>query len=497
MVPWPFNHPNHFIDKEGLPVTDFMTILISELKTAGYPFVRIRLSALERILESTSGDGQDPNPVRLEVGDKLLANVLENGRFLYEFSVEPLAITSTDHIKFEGNTRYSDTFLKRFIRPALCEKLSSCEHRLTREEDVEKVLQRLHRLEGLDSAELSGWSFADTSSSYPTVASVFQLTEKTTTRLDGVLGISSVQGSTSLMGNVHLSVPAISGNGLSVEASFSRLKPLQTRSHVEFRKQMVSTIPVDVSLNYSFYQEDSLYLESIMSSALNWNASLQWSGGTRLTLRNVRYGDGSDRDHRNDKTHVYMGYTVNFHPNGINPQSFILPINGFSSSIIFEHALVSERQVRADLFLRYAHTWAPEKWFIFLQGRAQIVHQKDLAYSELIQVGGPGDLPGLNPSQFRARRRLQTDAQLRWLANSDLWFHIFSTSALLSIYDRNTGLNNEEIASNLPRTFSEKWILSTGVGLTLKTRSGWLTIESAWSSADRFRQGRIILKWTP
>ncbi len=492
---------------QGLSLTEYAEKLLSKMSEIGYPFIRIQLTSIEIL------DSHNEIPIAFEsiqtIKEKKYS--IHEERYLFEFKLEPLAETSSQKIRFEGNSRLTQAHLVSFLKPVFCTSSKSCVDELLDKEGILKVIQRLGKVQGLESSTFSAWSVEHAEDGIdvkfseelrnghlPKASTIIRVQEKKVSQLDGVLGLTNQEGATSVMGNIQLSVPILTGNGIGLRASFSRFKPLSTRSSIHLSKQMLSSLPFDLALDYSMYQEDSLYLESSIGSSLIWNGSSTWSADTRIRYQQVRSGASLMRNEEIDRKDFFAGYGVHFIPFGVLEFStHPNPITGFSSTLFLEHSMNSNRQIKIAAEVRSAFEIIQDQWVLFLSGKFESVHEDEIPYSSLIQVGGPRDFPGLNPAQFRVKRRIQSNSQLRWNTGPDLWFHVFSSNAVLSVPERfsSTAPSNPEFSTIT--LYRSKIIHSLGAGMGIKTRSGLLVFSAAWSSADRFDQGKIVLTWNP
>lgn len=467
-------------------VNSLVDFLFQHLKKKGYPSTEIRLLRVKEYDQSNEE------------------------RLIFEFFVDPLVLTQRKNIRFEGNARISSTYLKKFISPVLCHEVNPCDDQPLDQETIDRILSRLDQMNGLESSVFSGWSLPVSQdselldeensagkSTKPSIETRFKVSENKLSRIDGVIGITNQEGKALMMGNLHLVLPVLTGYGGSAEAVFERHKPYQTRSKLMLSKQMLSVLPVDAGIGYTFYQEDSLYLESHIQTDVKWISSDQWTGGLNMNYMTIRTGRTVLTDDQINKSRLSAGYSIAFHPSrNHNLQKADTPETGFTSSVRVEHSFSSDKFLTADLMLSYMHELYPHRWYALIKGRGQFVYEKELTYPQLIHIGGVEDLPGLNPAQFRARNRIQGDSEIRWMSNSDLWFSLFSTTAHLSIPDwQRVRESDRPIYSDI--MFKVKWIHSIGTGMALRTRSGWIHISTAWTSADRFNQARVLIKWVP
>ena len=509
-------------NKGMITVEDFVEYLLSELHDSGYPHAEIRLLSVK-----TLGEVETESNLKSQSGNRgwgLIEVVDSEKAKRFDFLITPLSVSSKKAIQFSGQYRLSDPYLWNYLRPILCNRQGSrqdCSEEPLNEESIQQIVRRLNLLPSVSSVSFEKWSIAEMkdldpetiseveaindSEDLPIAIAEFRIQETNQNRFNGLLGLANEQGSSTLIGQLSLDLPALTDNGLGLLASLSRYQENQSEASVQITKQMLSIYPVNVNLKAEYFQQDSLFLESDLRAQFTWNAWSRWSVGARVRFRNVRSGISSDRFVVKERSLVFTGYQLQYQPHGVlDFRDFYEPLSGYSLTVSLDHTLGREKQIMVDGIVRSALPILDRTWVIHADARTQFVHEKELSTSELIPIGGAKDFPGLNPAQIRIKSRVQSDLQVRWYATQNFMFHLFSSNGWISVLDRvrseddfSSTNSQKSTAFSYRRIDKQMGIHTAGVGFAVETRSGWLDLSTSWSNIDQFSQAQIQVRFTP
>lgn len=505
-----------------ITVEDYVEHLLLHLNGSGYPHAEIRLLSVKTLRE---GDAESNLMSPSGNSSNAQKNVFDSEKTkFYEFLVTPLSVSSNKAIQFSGQNRLSDTYLWNYLRPILCNRQGSrqeCSEEPLDEESIKQIERRLNMLPSISSASFEKWSIAEMknhdsekllenealidSEDLPKSIAEFSIHQTNLSRFNGLLGLVNDQGSSKLIGEFSLNLPALTDNGLGLAASISRYQENQSEASVQITKQMLSVYPVNVNFKADYFQQDSLFLESDLRAQFTWNTLSRWSAGAQVRFRNVRSGISSDLLDVNERSLVFAGYHLQYQPDGVlDFRDYYEPLSGFSLTLSLDHTLGREKQILLDGIFRSAIPILDRNWVIHADARTQFVHEKDLSTSELIPIGGVKDFPGLNPAQIRIKSRVQSDFQLRWYATQNFMFHLFSSNGWVTVLDRVPSevvfsSSNPQKSTLVSYQMRDKQIgiHTAGVGFAVETRSGWLDLSTSWSSIDQFSQAQILVRFTP
>lgn len=401
----------------------------------------------------------------------------ENSVSIY-YDVDAGEIVKIVELQFQGNTQLTAEYLLRESY-FLVERLYSSE------------LHQRYRTNLLNSPFLIDVSEPKLVKRDDLWYILYEVQETKSSYVDIVVGYNPTPGNSyNIVGKADLQLNNLLAEGSSAHFRFDRYPFSQTRLNLGYTQHWISGLPIGVSGNAAFFQQDTTYLQR--DFAISMQISTQ--SGYQLGLR--YNGIFTDRDDRLQQSSIVdassraFGLFVSY--SRVNRR--ISPTNGVQYHIETSRGVKRLNRVPDGSLLdtRYPFTTSSAwlRTFYPLTSRYVIANSvsgefrfADVHFDDdLFRFGGATSMRGYREEQIRSAKYAWTDIELRFLLDSSSYLFAFGA----------TGIYETPIDIGLPQsdTFSDV-LYAGGFGISYRVRLGILRFSYAISPDDPITNGKV------
>ncbi len=401
----------------------------------------------------------------------------ENTVSIY-YDVDTGEVVKIVGLQFQGNTQLTDEYLLRESY-FLVQRLYSSE------------LHHRYRTNLLNSPFLLDVSEPKLVKRDDLWYILYDVQETKSSYVDIILGYNPTPGNSyNIVGNADLQLNNLLSEGSSAHFRFDRYPFSQTRLNLGYAQHWISGLPIGVSGNAAFFQQDTTYLQRDFAISMQ----IPTQSGYQL---GIRYnGIFTDRDDRLQQSSIVdassrsIGLFVSY--SRVNRR--ISPTNGVQYHIETSRGVKHLNRVPEESLLntRYPFTTSSAwlRTYYPLTSRYVIANSVSGGFrfadvhfdDDLFRFGGATSMRGYREEQIRSAKYAWTDIEFRFLLDSSSYFFAFGATGIYEI-PINIGLPQSD-------TFSD-FLYAGGFGLSYRVSLGILRFSYAISPDDPITNGKV------
>ncbi|MCC5925263.1 MAG: BamA/TamA family outer membrane protein [Bacteroidetes bacterium] len=436
---------------ESQTVQRFSDHVLNDLKSDGYPFASITL--LETELDAL--------------------NKVVSMRFRVEAGVRVNIVS----LRFEGNKGLSDSYLSRevgFIAGSVFNPDLS-----------ERVVTKLQRSPFISAVQYEGILEVDNE-----WMMVFTVEETRRNAIDVIIGYNpSADQSSAIIGRGNLRLDNLIMEGSSARFRFERMPLDRSRLELGYSQFWLGGLPINLSVDGRFLQQDSTYFQSQFSAETHYNLSQSLSFGIMFSGANLTTTQPQGLSAIQSGRIRMAGITLQY--NTLDRR--LSPTSGFKTHITTRRGYrtlpadanpIYDRRYDVNELIsdiQYYHTISP-RWILVPRVHAHFVLTDVYFEDQLVPLGGALSLRGFREEQFRVNSVIWSDLEARYLL--DRFSYLFFFGA--------TGYINTPEAPGIPGSLTDSTQLnSAGIGLSYRIPLGMLQFSYAVSAQSPLVNGMV------
>jgi len=317
---------------------------------------------------------------------------------------------------------------------------------------------------------------------------IFEVQERSLNQFDGLLGyVPDAAGNGQIVGDVELSLWNVLTQGNGFDFRYQRLRPETSQLNLGASQDWIGDIPIGVSAGFQLYQNDTTYQSRNfdLDGYYLLNTGLKLIGGIGFqsttsgsNLPMVIEPDGQKRTAR-------LGFEYT------NVDRYDVPTSGSSVRLMFG---IANKDIADDSSAAFtqnvleltARNYIPifDKSVIATSLHGFFLESDKVTTHDLIRFGGANSFRGYAEQQFRAGTMFWGDVEYRFLLNRSSYLFGFGAAGGYARPKLLTEMNNDFRITN-------KYLFSTGFGLSYQTRIGRLKFTYAISPDESIGNGKV------
>jgi len=435
--------------------------LLDHFENSGFPFVSINVESTYFFYNSTN----DENLVDLYV------------------SFSKNQISTIDTIEIVGNTRTKDCVIERTLRLKKGEVYS--------QDKIDKIPTKLNRLHFFEPVETPVYYFNQKDKGVLQV----KVKEIGTNSFDGIIGYippADDNESGYLTGLANIKLRNLFGTGRAMAFRWNRIDRYSQEIELKYLEPWIFELPLNVDLLLFQRQQDSSYVQRLLSGNLEFLATESMSAAL---IFSQEYTIPSDPDTRGftvyNSTSLVSGANLKIDTRDalLVPTSGLFFLNSYKyrskningpAEYIPDSMNTSPDQYCVELdFVVHYKIFSRQVPTIGLHIRE--LRGDNIEVSDMYRFGGTNTLRGYRENQFAGNRLLWTNLEYRYLLGRQSYAFLFT--------DIGYYLRDSLPSLGLPETSAVK--VGYGLGITFETALGLLGVSYALASGDSFNNGLI------
>jgi|GEM_PF-6381878 outer membrane protein insertion porin family len=430
---------------------------------------------VEETLQQTIEDYKKEGYVEAEVIVRKAEVDTVNKQLKLDIAIDRGEQVQVKELFIVGNTIQSDAYLRKISRVSDQGNL-----------DIAAVKEARENLLNSGLFESVGeWEWVkDESGAFSVLLPVVELNRN---EVEGLIGyVPNADGAGQLVGDFKGTAWNVFTEGNSVDLVYQRVRPEVSRLQLASHQYWVGQLPLELGLEFAFFQNDSTYQQRSMDVSLGYMMTSTLSIQSSLYHKVVNVNDEAPSVNEEDSkaSGLELGFLFNSVVNNEVPiagNRLALSLGRYARSSKSDDNNILRYNYLEGLVDNYTQLSKQQVLAMRIRGFSLLGDEfRDTDYQ---RIGGANSIRGYTEEQFLASQYIWGDVELRCITSrQQSYFFLFAAG----------GYFEKKNASNT----IQKDLYSGGLGFDLATRLGRLKLTYALSAQTTIDNGKIHLRFT-